>query len=60
MRSLSLAAITHGLNVQNGRSCLIPGAVRGGKQQLFVVAGFCGRELDDMHVYRWDRFNTCA
>ncbi|KAG2454804.1 hypothetical protein HYH02_000636 [Chlamydomonas schloesseri] len=34
-----------------GGSCLVPGAVGGGKQQLFVVAGFCGRELDDMHVY---------
>ncbi|KAG2440042.1 hypothetical protein HXX76_004157 [Chlamydomonas incerta] len=36
-----------------GGSCLVPGAAGGGaqQQQLYVVAGFCGRELDDMHVY---------
>ncbi|KXZ44732.1 hypothetical protein GPECTOR_63g57 [Gonium pectorale] len=35
-----------------GGSCLVAvpdGA--GGKAALYVVAGFCGRELDDMHVY---------
>ncbi|PNH10707.1 Nitrile-specifier protein 5 [Tetrabaena socialis] len=53
----ALAAPSEAAVPGRGGTCLVPAA---GRKGLYVIAGFCGRELDDMHFYSLMEYGGCC